>query len=476
MKRNILFAIADDASHFGCYGDNFVNTPNIDALAEEGVIINNAFTCNPKCAPSRASILTGKYSWQLEDACNHFCKFPKGYKFIPDYLDEAGYHTGFTGKGWAPGDYSNYSRNPAGNAYNKRTLIPPEGSRISSCDYYNNFVDFIDSNQDDKPFFFWFGCHEPHRPYNFGEGIKEKDLGIIDHIPAYWPDCPEVRTDLLDYAYEINWFDDQLGLMIKKLKEIGQFENTLIIVTSDNGCPFPRVKGQMYEQAFHLPMVACCKMLNEKGGFKTDTFVNFVDILPTILELAGIETDEKLIGKSFLDIIKSPPEAASNHENIAFFGREKHDNGRENDLGYPVRCIRDEYYLLIYNFEWMRYPAGNPETGFTNCDSSPTKDKILELYEKGQTIYYDLSFGKRPQIELYDIRKDPECIYNLAEDKNYRHIKQALLKRLFDFLIETEDPRILIDKDYFDKLPLMTDGCDYSWQAYVEGRWKKQPY
>ena len=246
---NILFALADDASHFGVYGHSFVSTPNIDRIASEGVIFENAFTSNPKCAPSRASILTGRFTWQNEEAYNHFCYFPDKFELLPDVLDDHGYFTGYTGKGWKPGDWkrAGLKRNPAGNEYNKYELTPPENTRIWSVDYAANFEDFLSQKPGDMPFYFWYGASEPHRPYSFGEGIRAgKAIRSIQEIPSYWPDCDEVRIDMVDYAYEIEWFDMHLGRMLSKLDEIGELDNTLIIVTSDNGCAFPRVKGQMY--------------------------------------------------------------------------------------------------------------------------------------------------------------------------------------------------------------------------------------
>lgn len=470
-KKNILLAVADDASHFGCYGHRFVHTPTIDRLAEEGIRFDRAFTCNPKCAPSRASILTGKYSWQLREAMNHSCIFPAGERFLPDYLEDAGYFVGFTGKGWAPGDFSAYPRNPAGPAYNELKTPKQEGTGIKPCDYVGNFKQFLQKKPENKPFYFWFGCHEPHRPYVSGEGKNVAPLSEVD-VPSYLPDDPIVRADFLDYAHEIQWFDRQLGEMVSHLKERGEYENTLILVLSDNGCPFPRIKGQMYEQDFRLPLVASCPALVKQGGRVASQIVNFVDLLPTVLDYAGVSAGST-VGHSFLPLLTGAP---YEENDCAYFGREKHDTGRENDLGYPVRCIRTDRHLLVYNFEPSRYPAGKPETGFTNCDSSPTKDRILALAEQGDDRFYRLAFGKRPQIELYDVKKDPECLENLAKKEEYATTVKELTERLFSFLIKTNDPRILVDRDYFDKMPLLTDRKPYSWYAYTHGCWQKQTF
>lgn len=480
-RPNILFAIADDASHFGCFGHSFVRTPNIDSVAERGILFENAFTSNPKCAPARASILAGRHTWQMDAACNHMCYWTPGFKFIPDYMEDAGYFAGYTGKGWAPGNYlcAGYTRNPAGDEFNRFKLTPPEGTAIRKYDYARNFEDFLDQRPEGKPFWFWFGCREPHRPYNFGEGKcmgKSDDHITACDIPPYFPDTPEVRQDLLDYAGEIEWFDLHLGKMLDMLRDRGELENTIVIVTSDNGCPFPRVKGQMYEQDFHMPMVAMWLGSGIRGGRRVSDLIGFVDIAPTCLDIAGMEKPEQMWGKSFLDIFLTENEGRIDpSRNRAYFGREKHDVGSEGDLGYPVRCLRDDRYLYIRNFAPDRWPAGNPETNFTNCDGSPTKNKILELHRAGDDKYFNLAFGKRPAVELYDIVNDPPCMNNLAGKPEMASVLEAMDSELMSFLAKSGDPR-LDDPDYFDRMPQTSDGAPYSWRSLMAGTFDKQSF
>jgi arylsulfatase A-like enzyme len=232
----------------------------------------------------------------------------------------------------------------------------------------------------------------------------------------------------------------------------------------------------MYEQDFHLPMVGMWKARNKKRGRKVCDIINFADIAPTFLEAAGADKHPQMSGNSFLDVFLTDLGGQVNQaRNAAYFGREKQDLGSENDLGYPVRCVRNEKYLYIHNIAPGRWPAGNPETGFTNCDSSPTKQKIIDLNEEGDTKYYELAFGKRPEHELYDIVNDPECINNLADIAET--ITKAMQKQLHAFLLETEDPALLISPDYFDRMKLKSeDDAPYSWKSYVAGTWQKQPY
>ncbi len=471
-RPNILFAIADDASHFGCYGNDFVKTPACDWIAQNGVRLNNAFTTNPKCAPSRAGILTGKYSWELEDAGNHFGIFPSKFPVFPDLLERSGYHVGYTGKGWGPGSWQRggFTRNPAGNEYNNKKLTPPSGSRIRDIDYAANFCDFLAERDADEPFYFWYGSHEPHRPYNFGEGGNAgKSSSDINYVPSYWPNEELVKTDMSDYAYEIEWFDNHLSRMIEKLREIGELENTLIIATSDNGMPFPRVKGHMFEQDFHLPMTVCWKNAIPAGRC-VDDLISFADIAPTFLEAAGLTPDASMTGRSILKALKSDKDGRVDAaREYVFMGRERHDVGRENDWGFPVRCIRDYKYLYSRNFKPERWPSGNPETNFTEADNSPTKSRIIELNETGESKYFDLCFGKRPAEELYDIIDDVECVNNLAYDERFTEIKERLRKQLEAFLTETKDPRMFGRGDEFDTYEHVGN-FSRSWKAYVQAQ------
>ena len=139
-RPNILVIMGDDISRtsMGVYGNTFIKTPNFDRIAKEGVLFTNAYVCNPKCSPSRACFLTGRYSWQLEEAANHIPVMPEKWKFYPELLEQSGYTIGFTGKGWGPGVFYG-QHNPAGWEYNSITCNPPFKG-ISKKDYVALFV------------------------------------------------------------------------------------------------------------------------------------------------------------------------------------------------------------------------------------------------------------------------------------------------------------------------------------------------
>jgi arylsulfatase A-like enzyme len=456
-RPNILFCIADDASMntFGAYGGTMVETPAFDQLAEGGALFRNAYNCNPKCAPARACLVTGRYSWQLEEACNHKPHFPAKFTFYPTLLKETGFHTGFTGKGWGPGTCD--SGNPAGPQYSKLKLTPPYKG-IKDIDYAGNFSAFLDQKPEDKPFCFWLGTQEPHRSYE-KDSWKKAGLKLSDAVvPPFYPDNDTIRGDILDYAVEVTWFDRHVGLAIQELEKRGLLENTLIIVTSDHGMPFPRVKGQLYEEGFHVPMVAYWKGVIQPGRVIED-FVNFPDVAPTFLEAVGLKPHEQMTGKSFLDLLRSPKSGwIDPSRDHVLLGKERHDIGRENedgkDLAYPVRVIRTKEFLYVYNIKPERWPVGNPELGLKNCDNSPTKSYLTALTpDDPEYRYYEMSFGLRPEEELYQIQKDPHCMVNLAGNPEYEQVKARLKQQMTAELVAQEDPRMLGQGDVFDRYP-----------------------
>lgn len=190
---NILFAIADDATykHFGAYGSDWIKTPAFDRVADQGILFMNAYTNNAKCSPSRSILLTGRHSWQLEEAANHVPNFPEKFRTFPEALREHGYAVGYTGKGWAPGNPGTINGQPRqliGPAYNDLTTTPP-GNHLSSINYSANFDQFLTEREGNQPFFFWYGGFEPHRAYQFGIGISEggKTPDQIEEVPASGP-------------------------------------------------------------------------------------------------------------------------------------------------------------------------------------------------------------------------------------------------------------------------------------------------
>ena len=478
VQPNILFAIADDASwkHFGAYGCNWVKTPAFDRVAKEGILFNNAYTPNAKCSPSRACILTGRNSWQLEEAGNHVPFFPTKFKTYAEALGENGYWTGSVAKGWAPGVANNEDGTPrqlTGPKFDTHKLTPP-ADKMSNNDYTKNFEDFIEKKPKGKPFCFWYGAHEPHRAYEFQVGANKggKKVSDVIEIPSFWPNVDSVRHDMLDYAFEIEYFDNHLSNMIAKLEEIGELHNTIIIVTADNGMPFPRIKGDIYEYSHHLPLAIMWGDGIKNPGRVVEDYVNFIDFAPTFLELAELNPKQvnmqPITGKSLTDILFEEKETYAGRD-FVLVGKERHDVGRPNDEGYPIRGIVKEDMLYLRNFKTNRWPKGNPETGYLNTDGSPTKTYILNHKdEKNDKDWWQLNFGKRVSEELYNVMLDPFCMNNLADNPNYSKLKTKLSKEMTDRLKEQKDPRILGKGDVFDNYEYAGKVANF-YERYMNG-------
>jgi len=462
---NILFAIADDASwqHFGAYACDWISTPALDKIAQEGILFTRAYTPNAKCAPSRSCILTGLNSWQLRAAANHVPFFPTMFTSYVEVLEANGYRVGYTGKGWAPGvagDKEGKPRELTGKKYSDHKLTPPT-TGIAGTDYAANFKVFLEGKTEGEPFCFWYGGHEPHRRYEFGSGEAKggRTLDEIDRVPDFWPDVDSVRHDLLDYALEIEYFDSHLMRILQLLEESGELDNTIVVVTADNGMPFPRVKGQVYEYSNHLPLAIMWPNGIENPGRVVEDFVSFIDFAPTFLEVAGVDLEksgmQEMEGRSLTEIFYSKEEGKIIDErDFVMVGKERHDLGRPHDQGYPVRGIVKGEWLYLHNYHIDRWPAGNPETGYLNCDGGATKSYILNqrrVYRKRE--YWDLNFGKRVSEELYNITEDPYCLNNLADDENYSGKLEALKTEMTEKLKAQADPRILGNGAVFMSYP-----------------------
>jgi N-sulfoglucosamine sulfohydrolase len=470
-QPNILFIIFDDwsRSHAGAYGCDWVKTPNFDRVAREGVLFKNAFTSNPKCSPCRASILTGRNTWQLEEAACHFGIFSNKFAVYPDLLEHAGYTVGYTGKGWGPGNFKagGFTRNPAGPSFDIFKSHPPAAG-IGPHDYSKNFEAFLKQCPSDKPFCFWMGFNEPHRFYEKGSGVRSGKRLEDVKVPAFLPDTEIVRSDLLDYAVEVEWGDSHIGKALQLLETSGELDNTLVVVTSDHGMPFPFVKGQIFDDGFHLPL-AMRWGKNIKSGRVVEDFINVRDFAPTFLEIAGLKPHPQMSGKSFLNILRSEKSGwVEKSRNVMLVGKERHDLGRPHDWGYPVRAIRTPDFLYVHNYFPEHWPAGNPETDYPNCDASPSKELVKSL----GGYYYDLSFGKRPADELFRLRDDPECIRNLATDPFFSSTMEKLRMKMLSILQDEKDPRALGHGEIFDTYEFY-GGRRYSYETWLKKQTSK---
>jgi len=425
-RPNILFIIADDWSfpHAGVYGDNIVETPNFDKVAANGVVFTNSFCATPSCTGSRGAILTGQHVHRLDEGANLYGFLPKRLQVYPDILEAAGYTVGLAlkGHGPAPADMGGRPRNPAGPSF-------------------PDFKTFMSQAPADKPFCFWHGSHFPHRDYKQDSGAKS-GMKIEDvKVPGFLPDTPDVRGDILDYYYAIQQFDKQVGECLDVLQQSGRADNTLVVVTSDNGMPFPRSKANLYGVGVHMPLAVWWPG-KTKAGTKVDEVVSHTDFAPTFLEAAGIEPPDSMTGRSLMDLL-----TGNGTRDFVVTEKERHVNCRAGDRAYPSRSIRTKDFCYIRNFEPDLWPAGDPKMwvgvgDFGDIDTGPSKDVMLERRDDPKIKpYFELATAKRPEEELFDLKKDPWELHNLADAPAYAKTKKELRDKLDAWMAKTADPR-----------------------------------
>jgi arylsulfatase A-like enzyme len=264
-----------------------------------------------------------------------------------------------------------------------------------------------------------------------------------------------VRSDLLDYYHEVERFDRDLGALIASLERIGELDNTIIIVTSDNGMPFPRAKATIYDGGVRVPLAIRWPGI-ARSGTSVSALVSLADIAPTILDGLGLPPIPAMTGRTLLPLLRGDSQADRDH---VFVERERHANVRRGDLSYPVRAIRTNEYLYVRNLRPDRWPAGDPETyvavgPFGDIDGGPSKSLLLDRRtDASLSRYFDLATAKRPAEELYDLSRDPDQLQNVAGRPEHRAAQTRLRTALDRWMRETQDPRAAQDDDRWDTFP-----------------------
>lgn len=452
-RPNILFCLSDDQSwpHASAYGEPVIKTPVFDRVAKAGALFSQVYCAAPSCTPSRSAILTGQDFWRLGEGGQLFGTLPAKHPVYTDLLAESGYHVGYMLKGWAPGNVTAGGRksNPAG----------PQ---------YKSLAEFFEKAPEGKPWCFWLGSRFPHRPYKKGSGVMAGMDPAKVGVPAFLPDTPEVRSDLCDYFLAIQRFDQQVSEILDQVEHAGQLDNTLIVVTSDNGMPFPRAKANLYDCGTREPM-AICWPKRMSGGRKIDDFVNLTDLAPTFLEAAGVEIPKAMTGHSLMGILTSRASGIVEPARDAVItGRERHAWCRIGGTGYPGRMIRTRDYLYIRNYQPDRWPPGDyrmvtNEGHYGDIDNSPSKNFMIEFKDECPRLF-DLAFNLRPKEELYDCHTDPDQLRNLAADPAHREILKKLSERLTAYLKASGDPRETTGEAPWD-----------NWKYYGNSNWKILP-
>ncbi|MFC6903673.1 sulfatase [Halalkalicoccus tibetensis] len=412
----------DLGQYLGCYGAA-VDTPRIDRLASEGALFENHFTTAPQCSPSRASLMTGRHphenglmglahaTWELHD----------DERYLPDYLSEAGYDTHLFGLQHV----TEYPDRLGYDEIHSEGVLSPEASpAIHEVDrareVSGTFADCVDDLDDDDPFFASIGFFELHRIKN-DEGVhvfkddryESADPEEVDPLP-YLPDAPGIRRDLADAQGMLRAIDDGVGTVLDALDEAGIAEDTLVIFTTEHGLAMPRAKGTVYD-----PGIEGVLLMRQPGSInpgRHSELISNVDVLPTLLELAGEPVPDRVSGRSFLPLLTGGEYDARER---LFAEMTWHD------VYNPMRAIRTRRYKYVRNFWHL------PEVYLTNDVShSPAGEEVRTEFDSPIRSYE----------ELYDLEADPHEQENVVESADYEEEAADLREQLCGWMEDTDDP------------------------------------
>ena len=508
QRPNIFFFFADDWGRYASiYADadkpslnDVISTPNIDRIGREGVVFENAFVPVASCSPCRASLATGRYFWNCGSGAflngkasdwkghdNPMQRLPK----FGDLIRDSGYYAQKSRKTFAfdPSPRPPRVRAKGNIGYERYGLYV--GAAKDQAERKSRHDEIVENCRQEmqqmlagscevQPFFFVYGSINAHRPYTPDSG---KNLWGIEPdalkrlLPKFLPDAHDVRRDFSDYLGEVLALDLMLGTMLEELENSGELDNTVVILSGDHGIPgIPRGKTNCYDLATRVPLL----IRWPKGipsGRRVEDFVSVMDVGPTLLELSGIEVPAKMNGRSFLPQLTSKMSGWIDPErDSVIIGRELHfHNARPGNLPYPMRAIRTKDHLYIRNFKPERWPMGDPydaaqltdsdalykmglktTPAYRDLDGSLTKAWMMSQREEpgnkepGDKELFQLTMHPRPREELYDLKKDPDQLVNLAANPEHASVLTTLRGRVDKLMNATDDPRL---KDAFDQLP-----------------------
>lgn len=438
-RPNIVVIVTDNMGRdAGCYGNSAINTPNIDALATDGVKFENAFCTTSSCSPSRAVILSGRYAhangmYGLMHAYHHFSCF-NDIETLPGVLKAAGYRTGLNGKlHVAPREIFPFDVEIDSDARNTVQMV--EKSR-----------DFL-SEDTDNPFFFYFCPWDPHRgrpfdawpdPNPFGnrpdgyDGVRPITYRPEEvNVPSYLPDTPATRAELAQYYQSISRLDQGVGRLISILKKQRQYENTLIMFLSDNGPAFPGGLATLYEPGMHLPLIVKPPQ-PKKPGITNHALVNWTSLTPTILDFADVlSTDSTFQGNSLKPVLEeeNPPGWNEVYASHTF---------HEVTMYTPMRVLRERRFKLIWNIMWEQEQPVPRDIWESTTWQYLRRNDIETLGKRPMT-----AFLRRPEFELYDLQEDPDEVVNLTERSEYAGRMEEMKGKIKSFQEKTRDPWII---------------------------------
>lgn len=498
QRPNILFLFADDLGRYAsAYADkthpspnDVIRTPAFDRIAGEGAIFQNAFVSAPSCTPSRSAVYTGRHFFRNGSSSQLHSPWQKGapdpfdqVQGMPNTLAAAGYHIGWSHK-WhmreslMGGKQNQYSAH--GGRINSFSRAVSKSGDIAATkqailgEVRGNFQDFLGRRKPGQPFFYSFNPTNTHRPWTRGSGKALWNLdpdALKGKMPPFVPDNPVTRGDFVDYLGEAMAFDAACAELIEMVGELGELDNTLVVISGDHGIPgFPRGKTNVTDFGTRV-LLAVRWPGKVAAGRSVVAPVSLTDLAPTFLAAAGLKSRDDPNGADLLPALAAGATDAD-LRGWALIGRERHfGTAREGNLPYPIRALRTADFLYVINFKPDRWPEGAPlavkpdsaplfselanntQLAFPDIDASPTKAWLVEHRNDAEFVpFSELAWGKRPAEELYDLKKDPDQMHNLAADPSFEKEREDLRFRLMAELKANHDPRL---EDAFDRPPYL---------------------
>jgi N-sulfoglucosamine sulfohydrolase len=431
QKPNVIIIMADDldSRQLSCYGGKNIQTTHIDALAKEGLKFNQMICSEAMCVPTRASLFTGLYPMRNGSFQNHKQVYNDSMKSVAHYLSDLGYTVALTGK--------NHSTKPT-SVFPFQIVKGFEPNCVAPTDDYElEDVKAFITQKSDKPYCLFIMSINPHAPWTMGDP-SEFDAGKLV-LPPHWVDTKEVRSLFTHYLAEVRRLDNQVGDIMKLLKETGQDENTIVIFLGEQGPQFPGGKWTLYDNGQKSSMIVRWPGM-VKPNTETEAITQYEDVTPTLIDIAGGKAIKALDGKSFLPVLSGK---RSTHRDYAFG---IHNNIPEGPP-YPIRDIRDTKYKLLlnlsperkYHIKYMMNPAKKDsywndwlQVAQTSADAKKLTDRIVQ----------------RPAVEFYDLQKDPYELHNLANDPAYHKLVKKYSDKLKAWMQQQGDKGAETDINY----------------------------
>ncbi len=426
----------DAVGAYGCPVSG--TTPNIDRLASEGVRFNHAHVTIAVCQPSRSVLMTGRYPHRCGGE-GFFHLRTAGIPILPELLRNAGYRVGILGKVEHSTPYADFK-------WDYTQDVGKLGKGRNPALYRQHARAFVDQAQaSGKPFFLMANSHDPHRPFYGNDPAEWYQPGQTPPAavpsrtfdpqsvttPGFLADLPEVRLEISEYYSSVRRADDTVGAILDVLRETGREQNTVVVFLSDNGMAFPFAKTNCYLHSTRTPWIMRWQGVIHPGSLDSEHCISGIDLMPTLLDMVGIDPPDSMDGRSFLPVLRGQKQANRN----LVFTQFHQTAGRRN---YPIRCVQDRQFGYVFN------PWSNGSRVFVNeSQDGRTMKAMLAAGENDARIAGRVElFLHRVPEEFYDFQNDPDALRNLVGVPRYRKDLQRLRRELQRWMQRTNDPAL----------------------------------